>query len=237
MELVKNMIDWGHTPNMAKLLQTGVYRPMIGVFPTLTPPGWTALSTGSWPGTHKVMDFNIRAVGDRLDKTVWGINTGLCQSEYLWNLVERVGGKPILVKWEMSWPPTVTTGIQVEGNRTRGLEPPSGCWVSSLCRRKMGGTSYRRDNGTLRRSIRALYRGFSTLIRSLLNRLKMGNGRHVPDSTEPAREVVLINSTLGAWQRRCDAFRLFRTVRPPTLLKMLGTYPQTVLRVDLRRWR
>ena len=37
MELVKNMIDWGHTPNMAKLLQTGVYRPMIGVFPTLTP--------------------------------------------------------------------------------------------------------------------------------------------------------------------------------------------------------
>ncbi len=115
MELVKNMIDWGHAPHMAKLLQNGVYRPMIGVFPTLTPPGWTALSTGSWPGTHQVMDFNIRAVGERLDKTVWGINTGLCQSEYLWNVVERAGGKPILVKWEMSWPPTVKTGIQVEG--------------------------------------------------------------------------------------------------------------------------
>ena len=39
------------------------------------------------------MDFNIRAVGERLDKTVWGINTGLCQSEYLWNLVERAGRK------------------------------------------------------------------------------------------------------------------------------------------------
>lgn len=115
MELVKNSIDWGHAPNMGHLLNTGVYRPMIGVFPTLTPPGWTALSTGSWPGTHKVMDFNIRALGEQLDKTVWGINTGLCQSEYLWNLVERAGGKPILVKWEMSWPPTVTTGIQVEG--------------------------------------------------------------------------------------------------------------------------
>ena len=115
MELVNNMIDWGHTPNMKKLRDRGVYRPMIGVFPTLTPPGWTALSTGSWPGTHGVMDFNIRAVGKELDKTVWGINTGLCQSEYIWNLVERVGGKPILVKWEMSWPPTVKTGIQVEG--------------------------------------------------------------------------------------------------------------------------
>ena len=115
MELVNNMIEWGHTPNMAKLCNIGVYRPMIGVFPTLTPPGWTALSTGSWPGTHRVMDFNIRAVGKNLDKTLWGINTGLCQSEYLWNLVERAGCKPILVKWEMSWPPTVKTGIQVEG--------------------------------------------------------------------------------------------------------------------------
>ena len=115
MELVNNMIEWGHTPNMAKLRDGGVYRAMLGVFPTLTPPGWTALSTGSWPGTHQVMDFNIRAVGESLDKTVWGINTGLCQSEYFWNLVERSGGKPILVKWEMSWPPTVESGIQVEG--------------------------------------------------------------------------------------------------------------------------
>ncbi|RKU12733.1 hypothetical protein C6501_10655 [Candidatus Poribacteria bacterium] len=115
MELVNNMIAWGHTPNMAKLRDAGVHRSMIGVFPTLTPPGWTALSTGSWPGTHRVMDFNIRAVREALDKTVWGINTGLCQSEYLWNLVERAGGKPILVKWEMSWPPTVQKGIQVEG--------------------------------------------------------------------------------------------------------------------------
>ena len=115
MELVKNMADWGYAPNIAKLMKNGVYRPMLGVFPTLTPPGWTALCTGSWPGTHRVMDFNIRALGGRLDETVWGINTGLCKSEYLWNLTERVGRNPILVKWEMSWPPTVTTGMQVEG--------------------------------------------------------------------------------------------------------------------------
>jgi len=115
MELIKNMADWGHAPNIARLMKQGVYRPMLGVFPTLTPPGWTALCTGSWPGTHQVMDFNIRATGKQLDETIWGINTGLCKSEYLWNLVERVGRSPILVKWEMSWPPTVTTGMQVEG--------------------------------------------------------------------------------------------------------------------------
>ena len=115
MELVQNMVDWGHMPNLGKLMQEGVKRPMIGVFPTLTPPGWTATSTGAWPGTHQVMDFNIRKLGGRLDETVWGINTDLSQAEYLWNTCERAGKKPILVKWEMSWPPTVETGVQVEG--------------------------------------------------------------------------------------------------------------------------
>ncbi|MCY4090917.1 MAG: alkaline phosphatase family protein [Caldilineaceae bacterium] len=115
MELVYNMVDGGHMPHLGKLLDRGAHRPMIGVFPTLTPPGWTATSTGAWPGNHSVMDFNIRKLGGRLDETVWGINTDLSQAEYLWNTVERAGGTPLLVKWEMSWPPTVTSGVQVEG--------------------------------------------------------------------------------------------------------------------------
>lgn len=115
MELVKLMADSGQMPHVKRLLDSGVHRPMLGTYPTLTPPGWTALTTGSWPGTHGVMDFNIRALGKPLTDTVWGINTRLSKSEYLWNTAERAGKKPILVKWEMSWPPTVQTGVQVEG--------------------------------------------------------------------------------------------------------------------------
>jgi predicted AlkP superfamily phosphohydrolase/phosphomutase len=116
MNLVEHMVEWGHMPNLARLMAQGVRRPMVGVFPTLTPPGWTALYTGSWHGTHRVMDFNIRAPGRPLTETVWGIDTGLCRSEYLWNTVERAGKTPILVKVEMSWPPTISRGIQVEGS-------------------------------------------------------------------------------------------------------------------------
>jgi hypothetical protein len=61
------------------------------------------------------MDFTIRAVGQPLQETLWGINTQLSQSEYLWNTAERAGKTPILVKVEMSWPPTIKRGIQVEG--------------------------------------------------------------------------------------------------------------------------
>jgi hypothetical protein len=115
MELVNRMLDWGHLPHVRQLRDRGVWRPMVGVFPTLTPPGWTALSTGAWPGTHGVMDFNIRALGQPLTETTWGINTRLSRAEYLWNTAERAGRRPILVKWEMAWPPTVTSGSQVEG--------------------------------------------------------------------------------------------------------------------------
>ena len=92
MELVRRMVDEGQMPNVGRLLAEGAWREVVGVFPTLTPPGWTALWTGSWPGTHGVMDFNIRARGKPLSETIWGINTRLSKSEYLWNAVER--GRP-----------------------------------------------------------------------------------------------------------------------------------------------
>ncbi len=118
MEQMLHMVREGHCPNVRRLLERGVYREMWGVLPTLTPPGWTTLVTGAWPSTHKVMDFNIYKPGARLDQTEWGINTRLCQAEYLWNTVERAGRTPLLVKYEMSWPPTLkghTGGVQVEG--------------------------------------------------------------------------------------------------------------------------
>ena len=115
MELVKHMVDKGYAPNIAKLIEGGVYREMLGVLPTLTPPGWTTLATGAWAGTHKVTDFNIRNYDSYIPDSIWGINTDLCKAEYIWNTAERCGKIPMLVKQEISWPPTITKGIQVEG--------------------------------------------------------------------------------------------------------------------------
>ena len=64
MEIVRHMADKGATPNLKRLMDTGACAGRCWVlFPTLTPPGWTSISTGAWPGTHEVMDFNIRARG------------------------------------------------------------------------------------------------------------------------------------------------------------------------------
>jgi len=189
MELVRNMAEWGHMPHLKRLMDNGVFRPMIGVFPTLTPPGWTATATGSWPGTHRVMDFNIRKVGAPLDQTEWGINTGLSQSEYLWNTAERAGKTPLLVKWEMSWPPTVKDGVQVEGtgpgvsnyHQIAGYHLfVAGKWA----RRAIGG---QRDPETLDPSALQTVRDVDPVQITPID----GGWQNLPDSTQPPREVTL----------------------------------------------
>jgi len=199
MELVQNMIDWGHMPNLKRLREKGAHRPMIGVFPTLTPPGWTALSTGSWPGSHGVMDFNIRALGEPLTETLWGINTRRCRSEYLWNTVERAGRRPILVKWEMSWPSTMTTGIQIEGtgpgvsnhHQIAGYHLfVGGKWAP----RPIGGD---RDPETLDPS--ALQEDTPY---DVVEIRPAGAWTNLPDSTLPPREVDLVIRPLARGQEK-----------------------------------
>jgi predicted AlkP superfamily phosphohydrolase/phosphomutase len=96
------MVGRRDAPNLGHLILTGSHREMLGVLQTLTPPEWTTTMTGCWPGSHQVTDFNIRAPGRPLDETVWGINTALCQREYLWNAAERAGKIPILLKFEIA---------------------------------------------------------------------------------------------------------------------------------------
>ena len=196
MEIVRYMADKGATPNLKRLMDTGAWRPMLGVFPTLTPPGWTSISTGAWPGTHEVMDFNIRIQGRPLTETAWGVNTELCKSEYFWNTLERAGKTPILVKWEMSWPPTVTTGVQVEGtgpgvanhHQIAGYH----LWVSGNWRpRPIGGgvDAAAVDPSTLQAG--------EDVDRVELSPADPGRWSNLPDSAKPPLEVELVIQPLA----------------------------------------
>lgn len=189
MEIVKNMVDKGHAPNIKALMAEGAWRPMMGVFPTLTPPGWTALSTGSWPGNHEIMDFNIRALGKRLDQTVWGINTGLSRSEYIWNTLERAGKIPILVKWEMSWPPTIRKGVQVEGTGpgVSNHHQISGYHLFVGGKWAPRNLVSQRDPETLDPSALQGEQEFDPVSINLAK-----GWRHLPDSKRPPKEVELI---------------------------------------------
>ena len=114
-ELVQRFIKEGKLPNFERMMKEGVFKEALEPFPTITPPNWTTITTGAWPGTHGITDFFLpHEPGHPLDKIQFAFDTRKSKAEYLWQAAERAGKKSILIKWEVSWPPN-HSGIQVEG--------------------------------------------------------------------------------------------------------------------------
>jgi predicted AlkP superfamily phosphohydrolase/phosphomutase len=116
-EMTRRYIGEGRLPNIARLIETGYMAPALPTIPTATSINWTTIATGAWPGTHGIVGMQVHLPGDgHPDHTVTGFDTRLCNAEYLWNAAERGGKTPCLVRYTCSWPPTVTSGLQVDGD-------------------------------------------------------------------------------------------------------------------------
>ncbi len=103
-------------PNLRKLAGRGVFTEALSVIPTQTPPNWTTIGTGAWPGTHGITGFSMHHRGEPLSKLHSAFDTREVQAEFLWNAAERVGKKSILLQWAgPTFPVTVRDGIQVDG--------------------------------------------------------------------------------------------------------------------------
>jgi predicted AlkP superfamily phosphohydrolase/phosphomutase len=107
--LAKKYMDAGKMPNMKKLLERGSAREdlvMLGGVPTITPPMWTTLATGAYPGTHGITDFWNQHPTD-LDTLVYSLDSRNCKAEPLWNVFAEAGKKTLVWHWPgSSWPPT-----------------------------------------------------------------------------------------------------------------------------------
>ena len=106
----------GKLPNLKKLIERGVYAENCLVpHPTITPPNWTTIVTGAWPGTHGITCFNMHKPGMPLDQTYEAFDSGDCQAEYLWEAAERAGKRTIILNYPSTWPPRGKNIIQIGG--------------------------------------------------------------------------------------------------------------------------
>jgi len=106
----------GFLPNIGRLMREGVHAVnYLVTYPTVTPQSWTTIATGANIGTHGVTGFRIHLPGKELNELTSAFDTSLCQAEYLWEAVERGGGKAIIINWPCSWPPTIKNGWQLGG--------------------------------------------------------------------------------------------------------------------------
>ena len=91
----KRLVEEGKMPNFKKLMDMGACREdlmMLGANPTITPPMWATLATGTYPMTHGIMDYNISAEED-LDITLGAFSSVFMKAEPLFNVTATAGKK------------------------------------------------------------------------------------------------------------------------------------------------
>lgn len=105
----RRLVDAGRMPNLASLLQRGCARDdlaQLGCIPTITPPCWTSLATGTYPGTHGITCY-WRQAPESLDAVVYNLDSRNCEAEQLWNVTAEAGKKTLVWHWPgSSWPPS-----------------------------------------------------------------------------------------------------------------------------------
>jgi len=114
---VRKFAAEGKLPTTKRLLDSGVVANNCMVpYPTITPPNWTTIVTGAWPGTHGITCFHVYKPGDPLDRIHAGFDTRDTQAEFLWNAIGRVGKRSIVLNYPSTWPSTLgESGVQVAG--------------------------------------------------------------------------------------------------------------------------
>lgn len=107
--LTKKFLAQGLLPNIEQFLARGSAREdlkMLGAVPTITPPLWTTLATGAYPGTHGITCF-WKQHPVKKDTLVYSFDSHNCQAEQLWNVTVEAGKKTLVWHWPgSSWPPT-----------------------------------------------------------------------------------------------------------------------------------
>lgn len=107
--ITKHLMDEGKMPNLQKFVNRGAAREdlhLLGAIPTITPPCWTTLATGAYPGTHGITCY-WRQSPESLDAVVYNMDSRNCEAEQMWNVTTEAGKKTLVWHWPgSSWPPS-----------------------------------------------------------------------------------------------------------------------------------
>ena len=91
--LATKYLKEGKMPALAQFIQRGACREdlhLLGAIPTITPPCWTTLATGAYPGTHGITCY-WRQSPYSLDAVVYNMDSRNCEAEQMWNVTTEAG--------------------------------------------------------------------------------------------------------------------------------------------------
>lgn len=105
-KMCRRLVDEGKLPNIKKMLEMGSARKdlvMLGAQPTITPPMWTTMATGTYPMTHGITCY-WNSHPTELDRLVYTFDTSLIKAEQIWESAVKAGKKALVWTWPCCWP-------------------------------------------------------------------------------------------------------------------------------------
>ncbi len=117
-DLIKRYVDEGVMPNVARLMERGVFARYLSSVPPTTIVNWTTIATGAHPGTHGITDFWLHFHGDPLDQFHDAFDSNLVQAEQIWYTAERAGKRALVMNYPVGYPINLQNGLFIGGEGT-----------------------------------------------------------------------------------------------------------------------
>ncbi|MFW6116620.1 MAG: alkaline phosphatase family protein [bacterium] len=113
-DVIQPLREKGRLPNLASLMSSGSYSPLLSTVPYATIPAWPSFMTGVNAGKHGVFDFLMPAPG-RVSRVV---HSGDLAERTLWQVLGDYGKRSIVLNVPCTYPPQPIHGVLVSGMLT-----------------------------------------------------------------------------------------------------------------------
>lgn len=114
-DIIKPLVDKGRLPNIASLMQNGVWCKFESTIPPLTPVAWTSIITGVNPGKHGIYDLLVYE--PRMHKFSF-VNATLRQKKPVWSILSDRGKTVGVMNVPITYPPDEINGFAISGMLT-----------------------------------------------------------------------------------------------------------------------
>jgi len=112
-ELLRALINEGHMPNLASLLEDGFFCKLRSTLPPNSCPAWLCMATGRNPGKIGVFDILYKD-----GYSVRPVSSEMLKAEPIWTTLSKAGFKVGVVNVPGTYPPGGVRGFMVSGMLT-----------------------------------------------------------------------------------------------------------------------
>jgi predicted AlkP superfamily phosphohydrolase/phosphomutase len=109
-DLIRPWAQAGHLPNLARIMQGGVYGDLMSTLPPVTSPAWPTFMTGCNPGKHGVFDF-IQPHGENFTL----VNATRIRQPTIWQRLSEAGYRVGVMNVPVTYPPAPLNGFIISG--------------------------------------------------------------------------------------------------------------------------